>query len=229
MLVATSPISRRIAAVASGVVLLHAAALWGLNAGLVRRPAEVVVPVQMISELLTPAEPQVQPPPAPQPRSQPPAQQPVARRRPVPAAPAPRPVAPRQPPSPHAPVAAAEPQPPAPPAPAAMATPPAPATEAPSAPARVDLPSTNAEYLQNPPPSYPPASRRAGERGKVIVRVLIGTDGLAAQAELWQSSGYDRLDRAALETVRRWRYVPGKRNGIPEAMWFNVPINFVLE
>jgi protein TonB len=29
--------------------------------------------------------------------------------------------------------------------------------------------------------------------------------------------------------VRSWRYVPGKRNGTAEAMWFNVPINFVLE
>jgi periplasmic protein TonB len=29
--------------------------------------------------------------------------------------------------------------------------------------------------------------------------------------------------------VLRWRYVPGKRNGVPEGMWFNVPISFVLE
>jgi len=29
--------------------------------------------------------------------------------------------------------------------------------------------------------------------------------------------------------VQRWRYVPGKRNGVAEAMWFNIPINFVLE
>jgi protein TonB len=44
-----------------------------------------------------------------------------------------------------------------------------------------------------------------------------------------QSSGYERLDRTAVETVLRWRYVPGKRAGVPEAMWFNIPINFVLE
>lgn len=61
------------------------------------------------------------------------------------------------------------------------------------------------------------------------MRVLIGPDGIAKEAELRQSSGYDRLDRAAIETVRKWRYVPGKRNGVPEAMWFNVPINFILE
>ena len=209
-------------------MLLHVAALWALNAGLLRQASEVFVPVQMLSELITPAEPQVQPPPAPQPKPQPPVQQPVARHKPTPPAPAPRPVAPRQPPSPNAPVAVAEPQPPAPPAPAVAAAP-APAAEAPAAPAKVELPSTNAEYLQNPAPYYRPASRRAGEQGKVIVRVLIGTDGTAKEAELRQSSGFDRLDRAALETVRKWRYVPGKRNGVPETMWFNVPINFVLE
>ena len=72
-------------------------------------------------------------------------------------------------------------------------------------------------------------SRHLHEEGKVVVRVLIGADGTAHQAELRRSSGYDRLDRAALDTVRKWRYVPGKRGGVAEAMWFDVPINFVLE
>jgi periplasmic protein TonB len=100
---------------------------------------------------------------------------------------------------------------------------------APPAPARIDLPSTNADYLNNPRPPYPPLSKRLGEQGKVVVRVLIDADGLASQAEIRSSSGYDRLDQTALQTVLRWRYVPGKRNGIAEAMWFNVPIQFVLE
>jgi protein TonB len=91
------------------------------------------------------------------------------------------------------------------------------------------LPSSNADYLQNPKPPYPALSKRLGEQGKVVVRVLIGTDGTAQQAEIRQSSGYERLDQAALGTVLRWHYVPGKRAGVPEAMWFNVPINFVLE
>ena len=108
-----------------------------------------------------------------------------------------------------------------------MPAPPAP--PAPAAPPRTELPSSDAAYLQNPRPAYPAVSRRLGEQGKVLVRVLIGIDGTAQQAELQQSSGYDRLDRAALETVRKWRYVPGKRAGVPEAMWFDVPLNFVLD
>ena len=111
---------------------------------------------------------------------------------------------------------------------AAATAPAAPAAAAP-APPSVQLPSSNADYLQNPKPPYPSLSKRLGEQGKVIVRVLIGTDGLARKAELRQSSGFERLDQTALNTVLKWRYVPGKRGGVAEEMWFNVPINFVLE
>jgi protein TonB len=59
--------------------------------------------------------------------------------------------------------------------------------------------------------------------------VLIGADGVPQKAEIKQSSGFDRLDQAALNTVMRWKYVPGKRGGVAETMWFQVPLNFVLE
>lgn len=63
----------------------------------------------------------------------------------------------------------------------------------------------------------------------MLVRVFIGVNGLAEKTEIRQSSGFDRLDQIALSTVQKWRYVPGKRGGVAEAMWFVVPINFVLE
>ncbi|MBU3646636.1 MAG: energy transducer TonB [Limnohabitans sp.] len=90
-------------------------------------------------------------------------------------------------------------------------------------------PSADADYLKNPPPAYPRASRRLGEQGTVIVRVFINTQGLPEKAEVRTSSGFARLDQAALEAVQRWRFVPGRRNGAPEAMWFNIPVHFVLE
>lgn len=102
-------------------------------------------------------------------------------------------------------------------------------TTRPATPAPVSLPSTDADYLNNPAPPYPRASRRMGEQGTVVLRVFINTEGRAEQAEIRTSSGYTRLDEAALETVKRWRYVPGKRAGVPEPMWFNVPIRFVLD
>lgn len=93
----------------------------------------------------------------------------------------------------------------------------------------MQLPSSDADYLQNPKPPYPAMSRRLGEQGKTSVRVLIGPDGQPQRAEVAQSSGFDRLDQAAVATAMRWRYVPGKRGGVPEAMWFSVPINWVLD
>ncbi len=98
-----------------------------------------------------------------------------------------------------------------------------------AAPSRVEAPSSEAVYLRNPRPAYPTQSRRLGEQGQVVLRVLVGEDGTAQRAQVQQTSGHDRLDRAALATVLTWRYVPGKRGGVPEAMWFDVPIQFVLE
>ncbi|TSE19814.1 hypothetical protein Tsedi_02149 [Tepidimonas sediminis] len=99
----------------------------------------------------------------------------------------------------------------------------------PAPPPKIELPSASAAYLNNPPPAYPALSRRLGEQGRVVLRVRIEPDGTASAAEIRTSSGYERLDKAALEAVLRWRYVPGKRDGVPEAMWFLVPIQFVLE
>jgi len=93
----------------------------------------------------------------------------------------------------------------------------------------VVYPSTNAAYFKNPKPHYPALSRRLNEQGMVVVRVLIDTDGKAEQTEVFKSSGYSRLDDSALKTVTQWRFVPGTRNGVAQTMWFNVPINFVLE
>ena len=93
----------------------------------------------------------------------------------------------------------------------------------------MELPSSDADYLNNPKPPYPPLSKRMGEQGKVVIRTLIGVDGMAQEASIHKSSGFDRLDQAALTTARKWRYVPGKRAGVAEAMWFNVPFTFVLE
>lgn len=214
--------------VAAGVLVLHAAALWALQSGLLRRAAEVMVPVELLSAIVVPPAPRAESPP-PRPAAVPvPAPVPVQRRQAPVAPPAPRPVAvPDAAPTPSAPLGATEMQPAPPPVAAPVAAAPAPAPAA--VPAPVQLPSSDADYLQNPQPVYPAMSRRLGEQGKVVVRVLIGVDGSAQAAELRQSSGHPRLDQAALDVVRQWRYVPGKRGGVPEPMWFNVPITFVLQ
>jgi protein TonB len=76
---------------------------------------------------------------------------------------------------------------------------------------------------------YPPASKRLGEQGQVLVRVLIGPDGVPQRAEIKRSSGFPRLDQSAEDYVMKSRYVPGKVGGVPQAMWHEAPVNFVLE
>ena len=219
-----APRFSRNAVIAGGVVLFHVAALWALQTGLIRRAVEIIVPVAILSEIITPPVPKVEPPPAPKP--EPVKQQPVVKRTAPTPPPAPQPVAIADPtPAPNAPTGVVAPQPAPPPIAAPVAVAPAP----PPAPPKVELPSSDADYLQNPKPTYPAASKRLGEQGKVVHSVLIGVDGKPVSAKLIQSSGFPRLDEAAYAAVMRWRYVPGKRNGVVEAMSFNVPINWVLD
>lgn len=220
------PLINRTFIVTVAVVVFHVVALWLLQTGLLRRTVEMIVPAQVLAEFIEPPQPRDEPPPPPPPEPRPQLKPPVI-------APAPQPVAMAdRAPAPNAPVGTIEPPAPLPPVTAVVApAPPAPVAtpSAPPAPPRIELPSSDADYLQNPKPPYPPVSKRLNEQGTVIMRVLIGVDGLPQKAELRKSSGFDRLDQSAAATVMKWRYVPGKRAGIAEAMWFNVPINFVLE
>ena len=70
----------------------------------------------------------------------------------------------------------------------------APVNATPAPAPKIALPSTQADYLNNPKPAYPALSRRLGEQGRAVVRVLIGADGLPQKAELHSSSGFERLD-----------------------------------
>jgi len=219
------PASNRLAVVVASVLLFHGAALWALQTGLLRRAVEVLAPAELLTEFVEPASPLVEPPPPTPPAPSP--VRPVLSRSPTPVRqPAPELLARADPmPAVNALLGVINPV-------AATETVTAPVSPAPNTPApapRVEPPSSDADYLQNPKPPYPPLSKRLGEQGKVVVRALIGLDGTAQQAQIKQSSGFDRLDQSALATVQRWRYVPGKRAGIAEAMWFNVPITFVLE
>jgi protein TonB len=210
--------------IVTGALVLHGAGLWALQSGLLRRVVEVIVPVEVLSELITPPAPKPEPPP-PAPKVQPspsPSSHNTAPQPTRPVAPQPLAVADNSP-APNAVTGVLTPQPPAPP----IATPVQTAPPAPPAPPKVEL--LSCDYLYKPTPAYPALSKRLGEQGKVQIRVLIGIDGNPQKAEIETNSGYDRLDQAALATALKWRYVPGKRAGVAEVTWCIVPINFVLE
>ena len=89
-------------------------------------------------------------------------------------------------------------------------------------------PTFDAAYLQNPPPAYPALSRRRGEQGRVVLRVLVSTQGAAQQVELRATSGSERLDHSAIDAVKQWRFVPAKKNNQAVPAWVLVPIDFSL-
>lgn len=85
-----------------------------------------------------------------------------------------------------------------------------------------------APRADNPAPSYPASARRRGQEGRVILRVVVLPDGDAGEVVLEKSSGVESLDQAALETVRRWRFSPARRNGRPVSATVQIPIRFAL-
>ncbi len=211
------PRMNRTLAVVLAVLGFHLLAIWALQAGLLHRAVALIVPVEVIAELIEPSKPVVVPPPPASPQQQ--VQKPVAK--PQPPKPAPAPVL--------APVITNDPVPPT--APTAVIAPPEPAPPitAPAPSPTVVQPSiSNADYLNNPRPVYPNASNRLREQGTVELKVLISTAGLPLKVELQKSSGFPRLDASATNAVGKWKFVPGKRDGVPVEMWFMVPIVFEL-
>ena len=90
-------------------------------------------------------------------------------------------------------------------------------------------PSTQGKGARITQPEYPPASRRAGEAGTVTLQVFVQENGRAGEVKVAKSSGFAKLDEAAVKEVQRnWRFVPGKEDGKPVSMWHTFQVTFRL-
>lgn len=205
------------------VALAHAGAWYGLSQ--LKQDIAPPRPLKVIEVAL------LAPPPPPQPKvtqkqPEPPKPEPKPKVQPK-AKPEPRQLLPPQPVAERVVEQAAEPRPvvvaPAPPAPVAEAPPRIEAEPV------VEAPRFNAAYLNNPPPAYPLSARRRGVEGRVLVRAEVMADGSCSRVELKKTSGFDPLDQAALEAVKKWRFVPARRGSQSIAAWVEVPITFKLE
>ncbi|HSW13441.1 MAG TPA: energy transducer TonB [Solimonas sp.] len=81
----------------------------------------------------------------------------------------------------------------------------------------------------NPAPVYPAESRRKQEEGTVMLRVRVDAEGRVAGLEVENSSGYERLDQAAVGAVLGWKFIPKRMDGQPIAGIAMVPIVFILD
>ena len=108
-------------------------------------------------------------------------------------------------------------------APAAPSTP-APSPPAPSAPRTV----SSVEYIKAPQLVYPNMSRRLGESGTVVLRILINEKGLPEQILVHKSTGYSNLDEAGRQAAMRALFKPMIENGKPVPVYVLVPLTFQL-
>lgn len=206
------------------VLILHVAVLWGLMQHQLIPMPDKIAP--LFVNFIEPPQPPPEPPKPkvepPKPKVEPP--KPVKFEKPIPPDP-----------HPHLAVEAparmddyvATPPPPLPPAPVVIEEPPAPPLK-PAEPIMlsgelsVGCPSRH-------PPAYPPLSKRLGEVGKVVLRVELAVDGRVELASVMTSSGFKRLDDAALTAVKTWRCNPPRRGGEAVRAVALQPFDFNLE
>lgn len=84
-------------------------------------------------------------------------------------------------------------------------------------------------YLKNPAPRYPEAARQAGQEGVVLLRVEISSAGKAEEIAVRRGSGFELLDAAAVNAVRKWKFRPAKAGSIPVPSSAEIPVRFQLD
>jgi len=101
----------------------------------------------------------------------------------------------------------------------------------PAAPAPADdaLGLTHAVLVHAPDPTYPAASLRLREQGATLLRLKLDEFGAVRDVEVVRSSGSTRLDRAAAEGVRAWRFEPARRGDLPLATSVLHQVTFKLD
>ena len=96
-------------------------------------------------------------------------------------------------------------------------------------PIQTDIGKLVVVYQPDADAYYPSFSKRSGEQGAVVVRLIIDETGSVEDVALLQSSTFPRLDRAASEIGRRYRFKPFLVNGSPQRISTNLLIKFNLK
>jgi protein TonB len=96
-------------------------------------------------------------------------------------------------------------------------------------PIQTDIGKLVVVYQPDADAYYPSFSKRSGEQGEVVVRLIIDETGSVEDVALMRSSSFPRLDRAATEIGRRYRFKPFLVNGSPQRISTNLLIKFNLK
>ncbi len=82
--------------------------------------------------------------------------------------------------------------------------------------------------IQKVDPEFPPAARRLGAAGKVVVKFLVKADGSVIRASILEADPEGLFDRSALDAIGKWRFTPGIYQGKAVATWVILPVQFRL-
>lgn len=85
-----------------------------------------------------------------------------------------------------------------------------------------------AKRSDNVEPIYPARERRQMREGKVVVRVVVSTDGSVEQALLVKPSRYKGFNKSALDAARQWMFAPATRGGVAVKSETDIEIEFRL-
>jgi protein TonB len=96
-------------------------------------------------------------------------------------------------------------------------------------PIQTDIGKLIVVYQPDADAYYPSFSKRSGEQGEVVVKLIIDETGLVEEVAMLRSSAYPRLDRAATEIGKRYRFKPFLVNGSPARISTNLAIRFNLK
>lgn len=77
-------------------------------------------------------------------------------------------------------------------------------------------------------PPYPPEEQRAGNSGRVVLRVLVGTDGRVKQVEKVSAASDAFFAAAQRQALGKWRFKPATQDGVPIEQWKTMSLRFVL-
>lgn len=90
-------------------------------------------------------------------------------------------------------------------------------------------PQLDSRYSDSFQPNYPSDERLAGREGRVVVRVLIGTDGRVKQVEQVSAPSAAFFEATRKRALEKWRFKPGTRDGVAVEAWETMAVRFVLD
>lgn len=189
------------------LILFHVILIWGLKSGFAWKVVEMITP-PIVADIINEPDKDEAPPPPPPPKLE------------LPPVEVPPPVVdititPDAPPSTAIQNVTDRPQPPPPPVVASIP--------------RTGLKPNPRATQPNVDEYYPPTSMRLGEEGTTRVKVCVGANGRVTTSELAATSGFDRLDEAALKVAKLYRFVPATENGKPVEECASMPVKFKIK